>query len=147
MNLSLVSTALLPLLPARLRNLTRLIGLAMTMTIVQHYGGSRLYIPSRATADHPLAALLGFEVLETFSKVYGLEDHFDVPKAAAALRFLRDEKIRRDQGIKSTRVLAFEHRLTERQVWKILANKKAALPAGSSRSNAGHASPWSVLLA
>lgn len=146
MNWSLVSAAVLPLLPTRLRDLARLIGLATAMTIVQHYGGRRLYIPSRAAVDHPLVALIGFEGLETLCKAYGLEDHFDVPKAAAALRFLRDEKIRSEQGIKSTRVLAFEHGMTERQIWKILA-AKTVRPARSGRPQALPATPWSALLA
>lgn len=57
MNWSVVSVAVLTLLPTRLRDLARLIGLATAMTIVQHYGGRRLYIPSRAAVDHPLVAI------------------------------------------------------------------------------------------
>jgi len=108
------------LLPQVLQDFVRLIGLAATMTIVGSYGGRRLYVPINPHADHPIAKLIGLEKLTILSKVYGLEDHFDIPKAARALRHLRDEKIRAEYGPKSASALALEHHLTERQIWNIV---------------------------
>jgi Mor family transcriptional regulator len=113
------------LLPQVLQDFVRLIGLAATMILVEHFGGRRLYIPGRPHAEHPLAKLIGLENLTALSKVYGLEDHFDIPKAEAALRHLRNEKIRSEYGPKSASTLAREHQLTERQIWNIVGEKAA----------------------
>ena len=45
------------------------------------------------------------------------------PKAERALRHLRDQRIRAEYGPKSASNLAREHRLTERQIWKIVGRK------------------------
>lgn len=108
------------LLPQVLQDFVRLIGLVATMLIVEAYGGRRLYIPINPHADHPIAKLIGLEKLTVLSKVYGLEDHFDIPKAVKALRHVRDEKIRAEYGPKSASMLALEHQLTERQIWNIV---------------------------
>lgn len=109
------------LLPKVLQDFVRLIGLVATMLIVEQYGGRRLYVPINPHADHPLALLIGLDKLTILSKVYGLEDHFSIPKAERALRHIRDEKIRAEYGPKSASALALEHCLTERQIWNILA--------------------------
>lgn len=108
------------LLPATLQDFVRLIGLAATMILVEHFGGTRLYIPVKPSPDHHLAKLIGMDNLVKLSRVYGAQDHFDIPKAERALRHLRDQKIRADIGPKSARVLALEHGLTERQIWSIV---------------------------
>ncbi len=114
------------LLPQVLQDFVRLIGLVATMLIVEAYGGRRLYIPINPHADHPIARLIGLEKLAILSKVYGLEDHFDIPKAVRALRHLRDEKIRAEYGPKSASTLALEHKLTERQIWNIVGRNDDA---------------------
>lgn len=114
------------LLPQVLQDFVRLIGLVATMLIVEAYGGRRLYIPINPHADHPIARLIGLEKLAILSKVYGLEDHFDIPKAVRALRHLRDEKIRAEYGPKSASTLALEHHLTERQIWNIVGRNDDA---------------------
>ncbi len=111
------------LLPKVLQDFLRLIGLQATMLLLQHFGGQRLYIPARPPADDNLAKLIGLDKLTALSRVYGLEDHFDIPKAVDALRHLRDEKIRADYATKSASALACEHHLTERQIRKILGKQ------------------------
>jgi len=108
------------LLPQVLQDFVRLIGLAATMLLVEHFGGRRLYIPINPHPDHHLAKLIGLDNLVKLSQVYGLEDHFDIPKADRALKHLRNEKIRAEYGPKSVSTLAREHALTERQIWNIL---------------------------
>lgn len=120
------------LLPQVLQDFVRLIGLAATMILVEHFGGRRLYIPINPRADHQLAKLVGLDNLTQLSKVYGLEDHFDIPKAERALRHLRDQRIRAEYGPKSASILAREHRLTERQIWNIVGRQADANPDQNS---------------
>jgi len=108
------------LLPKVLQEFVRLIGLHATMLLVERFGGLRIYIPLNPTADHQFAQIIGFENLVKLSQEYGREDHFELPKAARALRALRDAKMRAEYGPKSLRQLAAEHQLTERQVTRIV---------------------------
>src|SRR5256885_13241472 len=51
------------LLPPLLQDFERLIGLQPTMTLVQRWGGLRIYIPTpdKVTAEHPYAATIGVQ--------------------------------------------------------------------------------------
>lgn len=120
------------LLPQVLQDFVRLIGLAATMILVENFGGRRLYIPINPHPDHHLAKLVGLDNLTQLSKVYGLEDHFDIPKAERALRHLRDQRIRAEYGPKSASFLAREHHLTERQIWKIVGRREDKKPDQNS---------------
>lgn len=108
------------LLPKVLQEFVRLIGLYPTMLLVERFGGLRIYIPLNPTADHQFAQIIGLDNLVKLSQEYGREDHFELPKAARALRALRDAKMRAEYGPKSLRQLAAEHQLTERQVTRIV---------------------------
>lgn len=112
------------LLPKRLREFVRLVGLAATLKLVERFGGTRLYVPARPHADHPLAALIGLDKLEALSGVYAAEDHFDIPKAERSLRHLRDQQIRAEYATKSAGQLAREHGLTERQIFNIVGGSE-----------------------
>lgn len=116
------------LLPRVLQDFVRLIGLHATMILVEHFGGRRLYVPGRPTPEHQLAGLIGYDNLVALSKVYGLEDHFDIPKADAALRHLRNLKIRSEYGPKSAETLAREHKITRRRVLQIVGIEPADDP-------------------
>lgn len=108
------------LLPQVLQDFVRLIGLPATMILVEHFGGRRVYIPANPTPEHHLAKLIGLDNLTALSSVYGLEAPMDIPRAVAALRHLRNTKIRDEYGPKSAAKLAREHGLTERQVYSIV---------------------------
>lgn len=110
------------LLPKVLQEFVRLIGLPATMILVEHFGGLRIYIPLNPTPDHHFAQLIGFDNLVRLAQVYGREDHFELPKAERALKALRNAKIKAEYGPKSLRQLAMEHRLTERQVTRIVGD-------------------------
>lgn len=108
------------LLPKLLQDFVRLIGLRATMLLVERFGGLRIYIPLNPTADHHFAQLIGLENLKKLSAVYGLENHFELPKAERALLAIRNAKMKAEYGPKSLRQLAAEHHLTERQVTRIV---------------------------
>lgn len=114
------------LLPKVLRSFVEHIGLAATMLLVEHFGGRRLYIPINPQEGHHLAKLIGLDNLVKLSRVYGAEDHFDIPRAMRALRQIRDDKIRAEYGPKSASALARENGLTERQIFNIVGLDKAA---------------------
>lgn len=114
------------LLPPRLREFARLIGLSATMSFVARYGGLRIYIPANPPPDHPFAALIGFDNLRALSAEYAVDGtglRFVLPKAQRALDAIRNEQIRTDYSTgKSIRALAAEHSLVERQVSRIVAD-------------------------
>jgi hypothetical protein len=106
------------LLPTILREMADLIGLPATLTLVRHYGGTRLWVPLTMKPDHVLARLLGFDTAALLARHYGdTRQHFDIPRAAEALRALRNRHIRAQKALgKSRRELAREHALTERAI-------------------------------
>lgn len=115
------------LLEPILQDLVALVGLHHTMTLVQAYGGVRLYVPKlELEDDHYLVRLIGRSAAEKLQAVYAGETHFDIPKAERALRAVRDEEIRAKRkqflnkpqsGVEgSVRYLALEYRLTERHI-------------------------------
>ena len=114
------------LLPPRLQEFVRLIGLPATMLLVERFGGLRIYIPATATADHPFAELIGFDNLVKLAEQYGIDgtgDRFLLPRAERALNAVRNAQIRADYlTAKSLRDLALEHGLTERHVSRIVAD-------------------------
>jgi Mor family transcriptional regulator len=108
------------LLPKVLQEFVRLIGLPATMLLVEKFGGLRIYIPLHPNAEHHFAQLIGYANLVKLSKVYGREDHFELPKAERALTAIRNAKIVAEYGPKSVRELAAEYRLTERHVTRLV---------------------------
>ena len=112
------------LLPPLLQDFERIIGLAATLDLVRAYGGLRIYIPTpaRVRPDHPIAKIIGVDALMALAEVYGAEDHFPLPKAERAILAVRNARIARAyETHKTARELAAEHRMTERQIERILA--------------------------
>lgn len=97
-----------------------LVGPEAIAKIMQSYGGTRLYIPVRMQADHPLSRLVGYAAAIALSDAYGGQEHFDVPKGDASDRLCRDKSILEDRkaGLSGKQV-AMKYRLTERQVRNI----------------------------
>jgi len=109
------------LLPGILQEIADLIGIPATMAIVEEYGGVRLYVPMKVTPDHPLSQLIGQANAEKLADHFGGEDHFDIPKAKAALRAIRDKEIRSLWPTLSQRQLALKYQTTERNIRLILS--------------------------
>lgn len=125
------------LLPQLLQDFERLIGLTATLDLVRVYGGLRIYIPTpeRVHPDHQLAKIIGVDRLLALAKVYGGEDHFTLPKAERAILALRNARIAHAYGHhKTVRELAMEHRLTERQIERIVAAAGVSAPADRRQS-------------
>jgi Mor family transcriptional regulator len=108
------------LLPFILQEMVDLIGLPLTMKLVEKYPGVRLYVPKLALADdHALVELLGRAPTEKLQRLFGGEPHFDVPKAYHAMLAVRNAEIRGKRPRTSVRLLALEYRLTEKQIRNI----------------------------
>ncbi|MFZ6687527.1 Mor transcription activator family protein [Undibacterium sp. SXout11W] len=113
-------------LPQQLQTIADIIGLPATLTLVKHYGGVRLYVPMTVTPEHILSRLIGFDTALKLAKEFGGMDHFDIPRAAGALRTVRNRRIvdKFNKG-KSLRELALEFVMTERMIVKILSHSGA----------------------
>lgn len=109
-------------LPQQLRQIAAVVGLQATLILVHNYGGVRLYVPVNMTPDHIIARLIGFDLALKLAAEFGAMDHFDIPRAAGALRLVRNREIAEKfiKG-KSLRQLALEYLMTERAIQKILA--------------------------
>lgn len=119
------------LLPPLLQDFERLIGLAATLDLVRVYGGLRIFIPTpaRVTPEHALVKIIGLGPLIELAKVYGGEAHFALPKAEKAVLAVRNARICSAYAThKTVRELAQEHRLTERQVERIVAARGVTAP-------------------
>lgn len=114
-------------LPPRLAQLAEVIGLAATLRLVECRGGTRVYVPENATAEHWLARIIGVPALQKLVDAYR-GDMLDVDRAAAAVRAARDRDIllRYADG-ESTAQLARACGLTQRQIFNILARNARPL--------------------
>lgn len=111
-------------LPGVLQEIAELIGLPGTLKLVETYGGVRLYVPKKIDAAHDLARLIGLDHATLLADTYGGEDHFDIPRAVAATRAVRDVHIRAARADGMThRELALANKLTERQIRTILGDE------------------------
>ena len=125
------------LLPQLLQDFERLIGLPATLDLVRVHGGLRIYIPTpaRVHAEHPFAKIIGVDRLMILAETYGGEDHFTLPKAERAILALRNARIAHAYGHhKTVRELAAEHRLTERQIERIVAAAGVTAPTDRRQS-------------
>jgi Mor family transcriptional regulator len=108
------------LLPYILQDLADQIGLPLTMRLVAHYGGIRLYIPKGEVADdHELVKLLGREATAKLQAYYGGEPHFDIPLAMRSVRAVRNAEIKQKRLNTSVSRLARDYHTTERNIRKI----------------------------
>lgn len=120
------------LLPPLLKDFVRLIGVQATMSLVEHFGGLRIYIPTPeyATDDHQFSKIIGLDNLKKLGKDYGGLPHFQLPKAYSALVQLRNARIAADYAKnKTARQLAVEYRITESQIVRIVARQGVKAPA------------------
>lgn len=109
-------------LPESLREVVDLIGLAATLNLVEHFGGLiTLYVPRDIEPSHQIAIAIGITAARKLVLRYGGDCLRSIPLCAAGLRRIRDAEIRRRSASESAASLAREFMLTERHVWRILA--------------------------
>ncbi|NVM78882.1 Mor family transcriptional regulator [Duganella sp. SG902] len=115
-------------LPHQVRHIAAIVGLSAALKLVQNYGGVRLYVPVTMRPDHILARMIGFDEACKLSAEFGGMDHFDIPRAAGAIRLVRNREIvyKFVKG-KTLRQLALEYVLTERAIQKILSEAGASI--------------------
>ncbi len=103
-----------------LAELQRVIGMANTLKLVEHWGGVNLYVPAAMPRNHRIARVIGEEAAELLSRHFGLE-RIIVPLAHSYKTALRDAEIyRQHKAGEPAPALARKHGLTVRSVWKIL---------------------------
>ncbi|BAK76471.1 Mor transcription activator domain protein [Pseudogulbenkiania sp. NH8B] len=133
------------LLPENARELVRLIGLNLTMKLVDLLGGTHFPIPKTAKQEGQyfaaLAEVVGVEAAKVLIRQYG-NTRLYVPKCAAALRALRDANIRadydrhcRELGHNATvnHILVPKYRLCDRRLEKILSKVDELLPEAAAQ--------------
>lgn len=110
-------------LPAVFQPFIRKVGPAPTITLIEHYGGTRVQVPYHADPSHALAQLLGFEAFERLVQEFG-GDTIDVPLGTIAKRATRNARIKagREAG-ETTASLARRFHLTERAI-RLIVNTK-----------------------
>lgn len=105
------------LLPPILQQIVGLIGLPLTMKLVERYGGTRLFVPKREVdAEHALVRLLGHHAAQKLVQHYGGEEHFDIPLAMRAMKAVRNAQIRAERPHTSASRLARKHFTSERNI-------------------------------
>lgn len=107
---------------APLSQFVDLIGLPMTLRLIDNFGGVSIYLPhaTRVKARSPLAQVIGFEAMQKLAAAWPMESVM-VPRGAAYLRRQRDAAICGDLAIMSVRDVALKYETTERNVHRIRA--------------------------
>lgn len=72
-------SAILALMPPRLREIADVVGVDATLALTQAVGGLRLHVPASVDADHPIAQAMGLEKAQALCKAFGLH-YFPVPR-------------------------------------------------------------------
>jgi len=105
--------------PTVLDELAKLIGEKLTLQLAEREGGiDRVYIPKKATIDHPWAKILGTDAWHKVVATYGGE-RIDLPRGTR-IKLKKVEILElAEQGI-SRREIARRVRTTERHVRRVL---------------------------
>lgn len=107
------------LLEPLLQSFVALTGLRATMLIVEAFGGRPIYVAKDPDPDGNLARLVGLDAAIVLGCEYG-GNRLTIPKAGAALRALRDQRIRAEHAHKSLSKLVQDYSLSERRICEIL---------------------------
>ena len=120
------------LLPYTVRQIAELIGLPLTLRLIEQRGGTTFTISKCQRSDgfakyEELAEIIGYAAADKMAARFG-GDRLTIPLCLSAVREVRDRAIRNDfdrltETCSSTHVvhqLARQHHMTERNVWLIL---------------------------
>ena len=102
-----------------------LIGLDAAQWLIDHYGGTILYVPSQPATGH-LLWQMSASARARLCQHYGWV-RIVVPLAIASERRRRDEAIAALAGVEPVRAIARRFGLTERGVYKVLRRMRSAV--------------------
>ena len=108
----------LDLLPGNVREIAGIIGLPATLKLVEHFGGTRTWVPGKLIKSHPIVKAIGVNRARQLIEHFGSE-RIDIPKCDAALRTLPDAEIIQKLKTEKRADVAREYGLTERRVYMI----------------------------
>lgn len=114
------------LLEPLLREIVALVGLPLTLRLVERFGGTPLYIPAAGDTDRlqHLVDLIGPEAAAALAREMGSQQHL-IPKALPALRELRNRKIEADLANGATCIeVARRERISYRRLLQIKAGAR-----------------------
>jgi hypothetical protein len=115
-------------LPTRLVEMADLIGISAAHRLVGRFGGTRVCFSHRDHANHAVAELIGQQAATKLAQHYGVEE-FAVPRGQRLQTFLRNRELIRLRNEGATaRSLALQFRLTERQVYQVIATARPFTP-------------------
>lgn len=121
-------------LPASLDEVIEVIGEALTIKLVEAFGGTTQRLPAirNANDDNELAKLIGKENLHQLINAIGASRYVYIPRCTDGLRESRDRQIvkKYTEGV-TVESLALEYILSDRQVWNIL--KKTEMDDGQAQ--------------
>ena len=107
-------------LPKSLQLLLTVISMESLRAIVAEYGGTRISVQKKPTADHTIARLIGFEEYSRLCKVYANE-MLNIPRCLKAISLVRDQQILAGKRTGLTLAqLARKHSMTEGGITKSL---------------------------
>lgn len=121
---------------APVERIVEVVGLAAALRLAERFGGRRLYVPQpeRLKAESPLAAVLGFDLAQKFAFEWrGME--IVVPRCVEYLRRARDRQIHLDAKSMSAAEIAAKHGMTERHVFRVLAEAAPAAEADAAAAS------------
>jgi hypothetical protein len=117
----------LHLLPPKLREIAEYCGIETALLLLEHAGGCYVQVPTpeHLHAGYKLVEWLGAERATVLCQNYARET-IQIPKAEAARRAIRDQKIRQErQAGASPSTLARCYNLTQRQITNIVGQEPA----------------------
>ena len=104
------------LLPTSLCEIVEVIGLPATITLIEHRGGTVLWVPGEFDPQHPLVKQIGHDAAQRLIELYAGEK-LEIAKAERALLAIRNAAIRASDKLQ--RELALQYGLTVRQIRNI----------------------------
>ncbi|NKB37881.1 MAG: hypothetical protein GKR93_12065 [Gammaproteobacteria bacterium] len=110
------------LLPKTTREIVEVIGLPSTILMVEHYGGTELWVPEKIDRNHDLAKTIGLESAAKLCHHFSREKLL-IDKCESAMNAIRNaEIVRRYQSGDTAKSLGKEFNLHERMIWYILSD-------------------------
>ncbi|MBF0215062.1 MAG: hypothetical protein HQM00_16120 [Magnetococcales bacterium] len=109
-------------MPNSMCEIAEIIGKEGAITLIQEYGGTRIFVPRKLRVQNKLATLLGIEQALKLSQHFGGET-LNIVRGADMLRQKRNREIIQlyDSG-KRVPDLARAYNLTERRIYDILSS-------------------------